>query len=177
MSFLSNPHLDLTTSRIETPRCVLIPFSLDGRVDIYELTEEFCKANKDLYVSLFLPTYEQEFEFIRLQEEAIRNGEVFENFILEKWTNRFIGCVGLNKPEEDHMNIWLWIRVDEHGKWYATEVYTALIDWARENTRYTYLKHSLNTLNEPSRKLALKFGGVLQQEKTDRGHEVYHVPL
>ena len=84
MPFLSNPHLDLTTSRIETERCVLVPFSTDGRVDIRELAEEFCRANKDLYVSPFLPTYEQEFEFIRMQEEAIRNGEVFENFILDK---------------------------------------------------------------------------------------------
>ena len=33
MSFLRNPHLDLTTSRIETDRCVLVPFSTDGRED------------------------------------------------------------------------------------------------------------------------------------------------
>ncbi len=40
MSFLSNPHLDLTISHIETARCVLVPFSLDGRVDIHELQEK-----------------------------------------------------------------------------------------------------------------------------------------
>jgi hypothetical protein len=93
MTFLTNPHLDLTISRIETERCILVPFSTDGRVDIRELAEEFCKANKDLYVSPFLPTYEQELEFIKSQEEAIRKREVFENFILDKLTNRFIGCV------------------------------------------------------------------------------------
>jgi hypothetical protein len=60
MSFLRNPHLDLTTSRIETDKCVLVPFSLDGRVDIRELQEEFCLANKDLWVSPFLPSYEEE---------------------------------------------------------------------------------------------------------------------
>jgi hypothetical protein len=65
MSFLSNPHLDLTTVRIETPRCVLVPFSLDGVVDIHELTDEFCRANRDLYVSPFLPTYEQELEYLQ----------------------------------------------------------------------------------------------------------------
>ena len=50
MTFLLNPHLDLTTSRIETLRCVLVPFSTDGRVDIHELQREFAKANKNLYV-------------------------------------------------------------------------------------------------------------------------------
>ena len=86
MSFLKNPHLDLTTSRIETARCVLVPFSSDGRVDIHELAEEFCKANKDLYVSRLLPTYEQELEFVRNTEARIEKGEEFENFILDKNT-------------------------------------------------------------------------------------------
>ena len=107
MAFLINPHLDLTTSRIETERCILVPFSTDGRVDIHELAIEFCLANKDLYVSPFLPTYEQELEFIKIQEAAIKNGEIFENFILERVTGRLIGCVGLNTPEQDRMNIWL----------------------------------------------------------------------
>ncbi|MFZ2255390.1 MAG: hypothetical protein WAW59_04685 [Patescibacteria group bacterium] len=64
MSFLSSPHLDLTTIRIETERCVLVPFTLDGTIDIHELTDEFCRANQDLYVSPFLPTYEQEVEYL-----------------------------------------------------------------------------------------------------------------
>ena len=79
--------------------------STDGRVDIHELAIEFCLANKDLYVSPFLPTYEQELEFIKIQEAAIKNGEIFENFILERVTGRLIGCVGLNTPEQDRMNI------------------------------------------------------------------------
>lgn len=82
--FLKNPHLNLMTSRIETPRCVLVPFSLDGQVDIHELNREFCRANKNLYVSQFLPTYEQEVEFVRKTEAKIAKGEEFENFILEK---------------------------------------------------------------------------------------------
>ncbi len=71
MFFLSTPYLDLTTSCIETPRCLLVPFSLDGRVDIHELAEEFCKSNKDLYVSAYLPTYEEELEYVRISEEKM----------------------------------------------------------------------------------------------------------
>ena len=116
MTFLRNSHLDLTTVRIETERCVLMPFSTDGRVDIHELTAEFCKANKNLDVSPFLPTYEQEVEFLQKVMQDIADKKVLELFVLEKDTNRFIGCVGLNRMEEHRMNIGLWIRTDEHGK-------------------------------------------------------------
>ena len=177
MSFLSNPHLDLTTSRIETERCILVPFSTDGRVDIRELQLEFCKANKDLYVWPHLPNYAEEMMFVEEVMRDMANGETFENFILDKWTNRLIGCAGLNRAEEHRMNIWIWIRVDEHGKWYATEAYTAIIQWARENTIYAYLKHSLDPRNIASRKLALKFGGILQDETNEKWDEFYHIPL
>ena len=65
MSFLKNLHLDFSTFRIETPRCVLVPFSLDGVVDIEEITDEFCRANKELYVSPFLPTYDEEMVYLQ----------------------------------------------------------------------------------------------------------------
>ncbi len=71
MSFLRNSHLNLSSSHIETSRCVLVPFSLDGRVDIYELQTQYCKANRNLYVSPNLPTYEEEVDFIRKVEEKI----------------------------------------------------------------------------------------------------------
>lgn len=75
------------------------------------------------------------------------------------------------------MNIGLWIREDEHGKGYATEVYRALLDWAREHVDFPYVRHSLNPENIASRKLALKFGGILQEEKSERGHDIYHINL
>jgi hypothetical protein len=72
MSFLRNPHLDLTTIHIETPRCVLVPFSIDGRVDIRELQEEFCRMNQDYSVSQFLPTYEEELKFVEESVDAMK---------------------------------------------------------------------------------------------------------
>jgi len=66
-----------------------VPFSTDGRVDIRELQEEYCRANKTFLVRTFI-TYEQELEFVRLSEESIARGEEFQNFILEKPTNKFL---------------------------------------------------------------------------------------
>ncbi len=177
MSFLRNPHLDLTTSRIETDRCVLVPFSLDGWVDIRELQEEFCLANKNLWVSPVLPDYDGEYEYVKSSEEKIEKWDEFENFILDKTSQKLIWAGWIRLLESGKLNIGIWIREAEHWKWYATEIYTALIDWSKENTIYTYLKYSLNPVNIASRKLAERFGGVLQAEKTEREHDVYHIPL
>ena len=84
MSFLKNPHLDLTLSRIETLRYILLPFSSDGRVDIHELHEQYSQANKELYISPHLPTYEEEVVWLQDMEQKIERRELFENFILEK---------------------------------------------------------------------------------------------
>jgi RimJ/RimL family protein N-acetyltransferase len=177
MPFLRNPHLDLTTSRIETARCMLVPFSTDGRVDIRELQEEFCLANKNFWVAPILPDYDAEYEYVRSSEIKMQKWEEFENFILDKRTQELIWAGGIRVLESGKLNIGIWIREREHGKWYATEIYTALLDWARQNTDHTFLKHSLNPVNIASRKLAERFGGILQEEKTDRGHDIYHIPL
>lgn len=99
MSFLLNPHLDLTMLRIETPRCILVPFVLDGNVDIRELATEFCRANQELYVSPFLPTYEEEVTFLEHTIEEMKHGNLFENFVLDKDTNALIGAGGLRMLE------------------------------------------------------------------------------
>ena len=177
MPFLSHSNISLSTSRIETDRCVLVPFSTDGRVDIRELQEEFCRANKNLYVSPILPTYEQEVEYVHNEEQKITRGEAFENFILDKRHNTLVGAGGLRLLESGEVDIGIWIRENEQWKWYASEAYKALIEWARENTDYQDLKHSLNPENIWSRKLAEKFGGILQDEKTKSGHDIYHIPL
>jgi RimJ/RimL family protein N-acetyltransferase len=177
MPFLSNPHLDLTTSRIETARCLLVPFSTDGRVDIRELQEEFCRVNKNLYVSLILPTYEQELEYVRASEEKIARGEEFENFILDKASNSLVGAGRLRLLESGEVNIGIWIREERQGEGIATEIYDALILWANENLAHDYLIHSLHPENTGSRKLAEKFGGFLQTEKTEREFDVYQISL
>lgn len=146
-------------------------------MDIQELQVEFSKANRDLYVVPKTPTYEEELEYVRKAEEKIGKWEDFENFILSKDEGRLLGCGGLRLLESWALNIGIWIREDEQGKGYASEVYKALIAWAGEHTSHTYLVHSLDPANEASRKLVLKFAWVLQEEKTEREHDVYHIPL
>lgn len=175
--FLKNPHLDLTTSHIETDRCVLVPFSTDGRVDIRELQEQFCIANRNLWISPMMPTYDQEYAYVQQIEQAIARQELFENFILDKTTRKLIGCIGFNRPEEHRMNLGLWIRQDMQGQGYGREVYTAMLAWARQHLVYQYVKHSCNEENIKSRQLALAFGGIPQEAYTENGNIIYHIPL
>lgn len=177
MPLLSNPHLDLNISRIETARCILVPFSTDGRVDIREMQKEFCRINKNRWVSDLLPDYYQEYDYIKESESKIAQGIEFENFILDRRKNNLIGAGGLRLLESGEVNIGIWIREERQGEWIATEVYAALISWARENTDFPYLVHSLNPQNDGSRRLATKFGGILQDEKTENGNDIYHIVL
>ena len=67
-------------------------------------------------MSDFLPNYEEEMDFVLKVVEGMKAGELFENFIFDRESLRFIGCAGLNRPESNTMNIGIWIRTDEHGK-------------------------------------------------------------
>lgn len=177
MPLLSNPHLDLTTSRIETERCLLVPVSLDAGVDIEELTSLFAKVNKNLWVAPHIPSFKEEENWVRDTATLIARGQEFENFILGKDTRRLIGCAGLRILESGELNIGIWIREEEQGKGYASEVYRTLIDWARVHTDFPYLIHSIAPENAASRWLVEKFGGVLQKEKNKRGFDIYHISL
>lgn len=177
MSFLLDSHIDFINSHIETKRCFLLPFSTDGRVDIRELQEEFCKANRNHWVNPLLPSYHEEYNYVKVSEEKAARWEGFENFIIDKRNNTLIWAGGLRILESWEINIGIWIREDRQGEGIATEIYEALIEWAGANTKHKYLVHSLNPENTWSQKLALKFGWVLQKEITESGHVIYHIPL
>lgn len=124
-----------------------------------------------------MPNYYQEYDYIKASEEKIARGEEFENFILDKRKNTLIGAGGLRLLESGEVNIGIWIREERQGEGIATEIYDALIVWARENLAHDYLIHSLHPENTGSRKLAEKFGGILQSRKAENGNDVYHIPL
>jgi hypothetical protein len=90
MYWLKNPHLDILSTRIHTPRCTLSPYTLDGTLDIQLFATEFCKANKNLYVSPYLPTYEEEYIFIQENVEKMKNRECIECTIYDTDTATMI---------------------------------------------------------------------------------------
>lgn len=91
MLLLKNPYLDLIHQYIETERCVIVPFSTDGIVDIKDHNREFNLANKNLWISKNLRDMGDEMEFIKTRMISMGNNEVFENFVLQKESGELIG--------------------------------------------------------------------------------------
>lgn len=84
MLLFKDPYLDLIHQYIETDRCVIVPFSTDGIVDIKDLNKEFNKANKNLWITSALRDMEDESEFVKMKIISMGNNEIFENFIIQK---------------------------------------------------------------------------------------------
>lgn len=112
LPFLKNPSLNLNTLTIDTSRCILQVFHIG--IDFELLTRDFCEANKDLFVSQFLPSVDEEKIFI--QETILKRnlGEAIEFFIYEKKTGAIVGCCGINALNTKEPNIGLWIKTSMH---------------------------------------------------------------
>ena len=177
MIHLKDPYLDLATQYIETDRCIIIPFSTKSIIDLRELTHEFRRANVHRWINDMQPDIEDEFEYVKNTMIAIGNNEVFENFIVHRDSGDFLWAVWINATEEESVNIWVWIRVDQQGKWYGTEAYAAIVDWAKKNTDYKFLRHVTHVDNEPFGRIALKFHGKLQPGRVEWNKLMFHIPL
>ncbi len=123
------------------------------------------------------PDLDEEVEYIKRTMNAMGNSELFENFVFHKESWEFLGAIGLNKPDEISMNIGLWIRQTQQWKWYGTEVYGAIVDWAKKHTYYKYLRHITDMKNEPFWRIALKFGWKLQKNRDENNRIIFHIPL
>ncbi len=177
MLLLKNPYLDLIHQYIETERCIIVPFSTNGLIDIKEYYREFNKANKDGWLTdVEIDPYD-ELEITKKNIITMGNNERFDNFILNKETGDLLGGISLNTPEEESVNIVLWICDDEEWKWYGTEVYEAMLTWCRANTAYDFLIHTVHVQNERTGRLILKYKGKLQNWRTSQWYLIFHIPL
>lgn len=175
-SYLKHPIQQLSSTILETERCTLKTYHTEG-VDFESLTRNFCEANKDKYVSQLIPTVEQEKEFIEGAVERVHAWEELGFFIYEKWKSEIVGCCGMNALLSPEPNIGLWIVPRLHGQWFWTEVYRALIDWAKTHTNFTFLRHGCNPENQASIELAKKFGWILQDWADSHGTIKFYIPL
>ncbi|MFA6090755.1 MAG: GNAT family N-acetyltransferase, partial [Candidatus Gracilibacteria bacterium] len=129
-SFLKNQEIDLETIVIETPRCTIEPFRMEG-IDFDDLSLAFRGANENFYVSEYLPNTQEEKEFITSTLEDRKNGKAFECFIFNKASRVIVGSIGISSLDTLEPNIGLWIRKEYHGKGYGTEVYTTMFEWIK----------------------------------------------
>lgn len=174
--FLTNPETDLEQIIIETLRCRIEPFHLEW-IDFIDLTNAFVQANENFYVSEHHPNVDQERDFIASTIENRKNSKAFECFIKDKKSSELIGSVGISDLDTPEPNLGLWIRKEYHGRWYGTEAYAAMLEWIREETNFSFFKHTVDQRNTASIRLATHFQWKLQETLTERGHLKYYIFL
>jgi RimJ/RimL family protein N-acetyltransferase len=81
----------------------------------------------------------------------------------EKDTGDFVGCVGLLEPEGwPEMELGYWVMRDMQGKGYATEAAMRVREYAYKEMGSTTLVSYIHPDNEPSKKVALRLGAILE---------------
>jgi RimJ/RimL family protein N-acetyltransferase len=73
----------------------------------------------------------------------------------------FVGVVGLHRGEGREPEIGIWVREDRHRHGYGREAIAATIAWTRDTIGVTSVLYPVVSLNEPSRRLAESFGGIV----------------
>lgn len=175
-NFLRNNELDLDNVIIESPRCIIKPFHIEW-TDFEDLSSAFCGANENLFISEYLPSAEQERDYIWYCIEKRSKGKAIEFFVYDKKSNILIGSVWINEIDSGEPNVWLWIRKELHGKWYGTELYSAIIEWTKKETNFTFLKHVSDLDNSASIKLAERFKWKLQETLNSWKQAKYYIML
>lgn len=114
-SVFKNPSYQFSNVSISTSRCILRPFHFDG-IDFKKLAEDFCAANKDLFISQYLPNEEEEKSYIQEVIENMNHGNTLDFFIYDRNSENIIGCCGINALDTEEPNIGLWIMTTLHNQ-------------------------------------------------------------
>ncbi len=116
--------------------------------------------------------------FIKNSIEGILNGSNLQLVAISKYTSEFIGCVGLHNIHTKDPELGLWIKKEAHGNSYGLEAITSLIDWAKKNIEFEYLKYPVDKRNYASRRIPEKNEGKIKREFKDineKGFELENV--
>lgn len=146
---------------IYTERLLIKAISLEYKAEIFqEFTPEIATY---LYAAPPKEISGTEF-FINQSLLNMEKGEHLTVVILNKHTQEFLGCSGINNLKTPHPQTGIWLKKSAHNKGYATEVIKALKQWADENLDYEYLRYPVDRANTASRKIPEKLGGKINRE-------------
>lgn len=153
--------MNILNISLETKRLKLIPIDLKfSEVIFNNFTEEvtmymYPKPPSDINDTI---------SFIMSSIEGFKTGKNLQLGIVNKRRNEFIGCVGLHNINEDKPEIGIWIKKNSHGCGYGIEAVNRIIEWARTNLEFDYLKYPVDRNNERSRRIPERNNGVVISE-------------
>jgi RimJ/RimL family protein N-acetyltransferase len=158
--------MNLLNIAIETERLVLKPISYDYTEDIFkELTQEITKY---MYPKP-AENIEETKNFIKRSLKGLKEGDNFQLVIVKKYTNEFIGCIGLHNINTSEPELGIWTKKSSHKNGYGLEAMNGLIDWANKNITFDYLRYPVDKRNMASRRIPEKNNGEIMKEYKNIG--------
>lgn len=158
---------------LETERCVVRELCLDDLDGLFEL---YADDGMDQFTEPLYP-YEEEKEF---QRAYINNMYRYFGYgmwlVFEKQTGQLIGRAGLEHREYNEvveLELGYLIGKKYQGKGYATEVCTAIIEYAKENAGFERINTVIEEGNEASIVVSKKLG-FKQQESYEVDGKIMH---
>lgn len=153
--------MNLKNVIIESPRLIQVPISEEYKYDIFNtFTPEVAKY---MYPKPHDDIRETE-DFISMSLKGIEAGNNLQMVILKKSSNEFLGCSGLHGIDTNTPETGLWLKVSAHGFAYGKETIEAIYNWAKQNTKFKYIKYSVERENISSVKIPEMLGGKVQKE-------------
>ena len=153
--------MNLLNTRIEARRVFLLPVSRDHAEEIFRsFTPQITRYMNPRPAQAI----DETLEFIDESRKEIADGTNLPLSVICKQTGAFVGCAGLHDIGANDRELGIWIKQASQGHGYGHEAITAVIEWARSNLQFEYLRYPVDKRNLPSRKIAERNGGVIRKE-------------
>lgn len=107
-------------------------------------------------------------KFVLSSIDENNEGSNLELMILNKTNTQFMGLIGLHDIKSNDPELGLWLGEPFHGKGYGLEAATAVINWAKKQLKFDYIKYPVDKRNIASRKIPEKNGGIIFREFKSR---------
>jgi len=166
--------MDLSDTRIETKRLVLVP------IDLCYADEIFRGLSRDITQYMFPRPAQhigETLDFINRSLTGLADSTNLQMVIVAKGSNEFIGCAGLHYIGTINPELGIWTKKSAHGHGYGLEAITGLVNWARLNLDFGYMRYPMDRRNYPSRRIALMNGGIIQKEYREVNQSGYELEL
>jgi ribosomal-protein-alanine N-acetyltransferase len=164
ISFHGKKPLDLESCQIASARLMLKPITQQYAQAVF--SEFTADVTRYMFPKPAERIAETE-EFIRKSEEARAAQADLVLVIVDRFSEEFLGCVGLHmrndNPREPELGVWT--KKSAQGQGYGREAIQALHRWASENLQVDFFVYPVDRANVSSRKIAEFLGGVFVQEK------------
>ena len=152
---------DYLQLKIISDRLKLIPISLSYAHDICEhFTAEITR-----YMWPSAPKTQEEINtHIFIKQREMKNGEEISLLIVKKDSDEFLGYLSLHRVNSKTPELGIWLKKNAQGAGFGYEALNQFKAWIESNLTYDYLKYPVDKKNIPSRKLAEKLGGKIEDE-------------